>query len=327
MFTVTMPRTIALTAITFSLACASREPGTSNEESDGPLVVYAAGSLARPLRAALDSFAAQSGAAVAASSYNLETAGSLETARKLTELGKTPDVIALADAEVFPQLLMPEHVHWYVIFAGNRMVLAKSPKARFAGEVSGDNWWQIVQRPGVEVGRADPDVDPAGYRTLLVFQLTEKALGQPGLAAALERASPRRNMRPKSAELTALLQTGELDYAWEYESVARAANVDFVRLAPRLDLGSSEDSAFYATARVDVRGASARDTLHVSGMPIRYALAIPRAAARPAAAERFVAYLLGESGRRVLGREYLEVLATPRWVGDSIPAPLAATQQ
>ena len=82
--------------------------GAPNESADRTLTVFTAGSLARPVRAALDSFAAQTGARFA-----LESAGSLETARKLTELGKIPDVIALADEEVFPQLLMPRHVRWY----------------------------------------------------------------------------------------------------------------------------------------------------------------------------------------------------------------------
>src|SRR5256885_13850413 len=72
------------------------------------IVVYNAGSLARPLRAALDTFAARTGITA-----DQESAGSLETARKLTELHKIPDVIALADHEVFSQLLMPAFVTWY----------------------------------------------------------------------------------------------------------------------------------------------------------------------------------------------------------------------
>ena len=88
-----------------SLACGrpAGEPGT--------LVVFNAGSLARPLRAALDTFASREGVLVAQ-----ESAGSLETARKLTELGKIPDVIALADAEVFPRYLMPAFVEGYAEF-------------------------------------------------------------------------------------------------------------------------------------------------------------------------------------------------------------------
>ena len=89
-----------------AVACAREDNRDTHADTtdEGPLVVFNAGSLARPLRAALDTFAAREGVRV-----EQEQAGSLETARKLTELGRIPDVIALADYEVFPQLLVPEH--------------------------------------------------------------------------------------------------------------------------------------------------------------------------------------------------------------------------
>lgn len=179
------------------------------------LVVYNAGSLARPMRAALDSFARHADVTV-----EQESAGSLETARKLTELGRVPDLIALADAEVFPRLLVPSQTTWYVAFARNRMVIAYTPRSRAASEIGADNWWRIFQRAGVEVGRADPNLDPNGYRTLLTLQLAERFYAQPGLAARLLAAAPERNVRPKEADLVALLQAGELDYIWSYESLA-----------------------------------------------------------------------------------------------------------
>ena len=102
-----------------SLAVAIAGCAGERSPDGGPLVVFNAGSLARPIRAALDSFTAREGVR-----YEQESAGSLETARKLTELGKVPDLIALADAEVFPGYLVPTHVTRYVEFARNRMVLA-----------------------------------------------------------------------------------------------------------------------------------------------------------------------------------------------------------
>lgn len=286
-------RLASLVVLMVGLACAK-------PQESQPLIVFTAGSLARPLKAVLDSFARAEGA-----TYQLESGGSLETARKLTELGRIPDVIALADVEVFPQVLAPRFVTWYATFATNRMVIAKSPKARFGTEINGDNWWTVLQRPGVEVGRADPDVDPAGYRTLLVFQLVERETGQRGLAKSLESNSPKRNIRPKSAELTALVQAGEFDYAWEYESVARAAGLDFVSLSPRVNLGSISDSLNYAAASLRVLGASSRDTVTVHGAPIRYALSIPTAARNRKLAERAVAFLASPTGAAILTREFL----------------------
>lgn len=291
-------------------ACAGAQD-TSNE---GPLVVYTAGSLARPMRAALDSFAARSG-----TTYELEAAGSLETARKLTELGKIPDIVALADEDVFPKLLVPAHVSWYVRFAENRIILAFTDRSRFAAEIDSTNWWQVLQRPGLEIGRSNPDLDPAGYRTLMVFQLAERRYGSPGLAAQLEQAAHPRNMRPKEIELVALLESGDLDYAWFYESMARASGMRYVQLPSAVDLGTTDQRASYALASVRVIGGSVGDTVTMRGAPIRYAFSVPLKASHPALAERFAEFLLSDAGRRALRAEFLSALDAPDAVGENVP--------
>ena len=283
----------------------------------GPLVVFNAGSLSQGLRSAFDTLEPRLGFTL-----EQEPAGSLETARKLTELHRIPDIIALADYEVFPQLLMPAHVNWYLRFARTRMVLAYTEKSRGAGEITPDNWWQVVTRPGVEVGRSDPNLDPAGYRVLLVWQLAERHYAQPGLTKRFLTTSGPRNVRPKSADLVALLQARELDYAWEYESVARQANLEFVQLPSRIDLGTPADSAFYAHAEVRVNGRSPADTITIRGQPIVFGVSIPTAAPHPTLAARALAWLVSAEGRRLLRDKYLDVLDTMSVVGSGAPREL-----
>ena len=304
-----------------ALACSrGDESGTNASPRDaGPLVVFNAGSLARPLRAALDTFAMREGVR-----FEQEQAGSLETARKVTELGRIPDVIALADYEIFPQLLVPEHTTWFARFARNRMVLAHTARARHGDVITPANWWQIVLRPGVETGHSDPNLDPAGYRSLLVMQLAERYYRQPGLGGRLTRAIPPRNIRPKEIDLVALLETGELDYAFEYESVARGAALDFVALPDAISLGNMADSMFYAAAAVRVIGRRPGDSLTMRGQPIVYALSIPRRAPHPRLAERFVAFLMSEDGRRVLRSNHLDALDAAVVSGEGAPAGLSA---
>jgi molybdate/tungstate transport system substrate-binding protein len=283
------------------------------------IVVYSAGSLGRPLRAALDSFTIVSGV-----HGQLETAGSLETARKLTELGKTPDVVALADEDVFPNFLMPRFVHWYARFGTNELVLAYNPRSRFAATLDSTRWWVALLRDGVATGRADANLDPSGYRTLMVFQLAEHHYGVPGLAARLAAAAPPRFMRPNEADLVGLLQAGELDFAWQYRSLASSAGLPYLTLPPEINLGSPDDSAFYATAAVRVLGAALGDTIVARGRPIVYGISIPLAAPNAAAARRFVAWLLSSDGARVLRREDFESLSVPALVGTDVPALLRA---
>lgn len=312
----TMRRDASISLIVLALAACGGSRDTARAEQ-GPLIVYSAGSLSRPLRAALTHFADSLGI-----EYQLESAGSLETARKLTELGKVPDLIALADEEVFPKLLVPAHTSWYVSFARNRLVLAHTTRSRHAGEITPDNWWRVLQRPGVEIGRANPDLDPAGYRTIMVFQLAERHYESPGLAAALEAAAPVRNMRPKEIELVALLEGGELDYAWFYESMARATNIPYVTLPAEIDLSSADHADRYARAQVRVLGAAPGDTITITGAPIRYAFSVPLAAPHPDLGRRFAAFLLSDAGRRALASEFLESLPAPVANGTGLPAEL-----
>jgi molybdate/tungstate transport system substrate-binding protein len=199
------------------------------------------------------------------------------------------------------------------------MVLAYTDRSASANTITAENWWQIITRPGVAVGRSDPNLDPAGYRALLVFQLAERAYAHPGLADALLAAAPPRNMRPKSVELTGLLQTGDLDYAWEYESAAREAGLRFVQLPPRIDLGDPADSAFYAQASVRVMGNTPRDTIEFRGEPILFALSIPAHAPHPGVAERFVAFLCSDAGRRILHAEHIDILDPLVVTGTGVP--------
>lgn len=295
-------------------ACAAPDTGRESRT----LVVYNAGSLARPLRAALGGFAESERAAGRGTvEVRQENAGSLETARKLTELGRTPDIVAVADQEVFPLLLVPAHTGWYLRFARNRMVLAHTGRSRHAGEITSDNWTSILQRPGVAVGRADPQLDPAGYRALLVMQLAESYYRAPGLAARLQ-GTDERYIRPKEIDLVALLQAGEIDYCWTYESVAEAARLPYVTLPPAIDLSSVGDSAFYAAARVTVRGPQGA-TAVITGAPIVYALSVPREAPNAVLGVRFVAFLLSPEGRRLLRAERLDALDQPSLVGSGTP--------
>ncbi|HZO17452.1 MAG TPA: substrate-binding domain-containing protein [Gemmatimonadaceae bacterium] len=305
--------------VVFALACsAENDRAAANVEDEGPLVVFNAGSLARPLRAALDTFQLREGIR-----FEQEQAGSLETARKLTELGRVPDVIALADHEIFPQLLVPEHASWYARFARNRMVLAHTPRSLHVDAITPGNWWQIVLRPKVETGHSDPNLDPAGYRALLVMQLAERYYRQPGLADRLKRTIPARNIRPKEIDLVGLLETGELDYAFEYESVARGASLGYVELPDSVSLGSMRDSAFYATAMVRIVGHRPGATITMRGEPIVYGLSIPRRAPHPRLAERFVRFLLSDDGRRVLRANHLDALDSTVASGTDAPAWLS----
>jgi molybdate/tungstate transport system substrate-binding protein len=305
-------RAISLALVTTVAMLSTIGCGDAPADRSDALVVYAAASLTQPLRAALDSFSAQAGVR-----YELETQASLELVRKVTELQQSPDVLVLADHRLFPTTLVPRHVERYTAFARNRIVLAYTPRSRGAAEIDSANWRQVVVRPGLDVGRADPNTDPSGYRTLLVFTLAEQHYGEPGLARALLAAAPERHVRPREADQIGMLEAGALDYVWTYENLARAAGLPYVRLPAAIDLGSVADSAAYARASVRVRGASAVDSLLVRGEPILYAAAVMRDSPHGALGARFLTYLVSPDGQRVLRAAGLDALDAPVTFGGS----------
>jgi len=312
-------RFLASTVLAIVASCGSPAPESGQGDGARNIVVYTAASVAIPIRAALDTFAAREHVRV-----QQENGGSLDIARKLTELHQIPDVVVLADYDVFPKLLMPEQTTWYADFARNRMVLAFTDKSKFASEVDSANWPKILERPGVQFGRANPDLDPNGYRTLLTLQLAERYYEQPGLYDRLMKLSPASNVRPKEADLVGLLQAGEFDYIWSYESLAQATQLRYITLPAAIDLGTPADSALYAKATVTVAGKRPNDTLTIGGQPIVYALSIPKAAPHPDVAERFVAFLLSPDGRRLMHANKLDALGAPVIIGSGVPASVRA---
>jgi molybdate/tungstate transport system substrate-binding protein len=282
-------------------------PLVATAETQQPLIVFNAGSLTAPFGDLLKEFARLHPEVTP----QQESAGSLDLVRKITELGKPCDVLAVADYEVIPSLMIPQYADWYGVFARNQMVLQYMPSSKFANEINSDNWYQIVLRPGVQSGHSDPDADPAGYRTLLLWRLAEKHYGKPGLYDQLDKTVPPKNQRPKSVELVALLQAGELDYLYGYRSVAEQSKLSFVTLPPEIDLSDPGKAAHYSTVSVQVAGNKPGEKKTIKGLPILFALTIPKNAPHQQLAEEFIQFVLSPQGQEIMKQKRLTLISPP----------------
>jgi molybdate/tungstate transport system substrate-binding protein len=269
------------------------------------LSVYAAGSLARPLRAALDTIAAMGGPRV-----TLEVMGSREMIRAITQLGRMPDLLVSADADELEARLMPTYVSTSTTFAGNRVVLALSPQSSAAKGITAQNWMQTASAEGIRIARADPGRAPLGYRTQLVWRLAELESGRKGLAVQLAATSPAALVRGNEADLAALLESGDADAAWCYESLARAMNLKYVRLGDRIDLGSTAEARTYRRATVRTSGTANSDSVTIEAEPIRYTIAVVATGRDDSRAVFLRDRLVDEVGSRVMRRVGLTVLDT-----------------
>ena len=246
-----------------------------------------------------------------------------------------PDIIASADYKLIPERLYePGYADWNIIFAGNKMVLCYRDGAPYADEIENgsETWYHVLRSGEVTWGHSDPDDDPCGYRTLMVFQLAEEYYYDqaaefgltpdpdadglydaciPGSEHERGRASQGQEIvRSKSIDLVALLQSGDLDYAFEYSSVAVQHGLNFIDLDGAINLsqtGEIGDSGisyedFYAEASVEiVKSAGPPPTYEAQvGAPIVYGITITENAPNSELAAEFIELLLSETGREIL---------------------------
>ncbi|MBI1748783.1 MAG: substrate-binding domain-containing protein [Acidobacteria bacterium] len=296
----------AVSALGLLVACRS-SPAIKDQGIKGELIIFNAGSLTAPLADLLREFVRRHPRV----SPQAESSGSLDAVRKITELGKSCDLLAVADGELLPSLIVPQYADWYAIFARNQMVLMYTPNSKGAGEINGQNWFEVILRPGVQSGYSDPDADPAGYRTLLHWQLAENYYQKPGLYHQLKSRVPLKNIRPKSMELLALLESGELDYVYGYRSVAEQKKLPFINFPSEIDLSDIGKANYYETASVHVAGKKPSERLKVNGMPILYGLTILKSAPHGNLAELFVEFLISPDGQTIMKRNYVMAISPP----------------
>ena len=266
----------------------------------------------------------------------MEGHGSIQVIRHVTEIHEQIDVVVTADHMLIPMLMyantVPEtgkpYSEWYIEFASNKLALAYSPKSKYAAEINSDNWYKVIPRTGVKLGIADPRFDASGYRALMALKLAESAYRKPTIFvdAILGRfktpisteqegevtvihvpeiveakADSGIVIRGASIQLIALLESGDLDYAFEYESVIQQHGLQMVRLPDAANLGSAAHALDYAKVQVRMdfqRFLSVNPVFN--GEVIGYGVTIPTNAPHPKEAEEFVAFLLGPEGQKVM---------------------------
>lgn len=222
-----------------------------------------------------------------------ETSGSLDAIRKISDLHLPCDLMISADW----RLLKEPNAgidRWSVAFAGNSIGLLYRSQSRDADQINASNWWRILMQPQVRFGHSDPTRDPAGYWTLVVWQLAARYYNQPDLAARLAARCPRANIRPHNIYLIALLQSGELDYYFGYASDARLGKLKFLALPRQINLSDATLAREYAQASVQVGTGAHRTT--ITGAPIAYAATMTSAPPNRAAAIEFLKLMLSAQG-------------------------------
>lgn len=262
----------------------------------GKLIVFHAGSMSVPIKKIANGFMQENPKV----EVLLESAGSRDCARKISDLNKDCDLMVSADYAVIDEILIPNFAKWNIKFASNEMVIAYNDKSRYINEINSKNWFEILLKKDVAFGRSEPDSDPCGYRSVLVTRLAEDYYKKPGLTKQILKKD-RNYIRPKEVDLLSLLEIHTIDYIYIYRSVAEQHGLRYVVLPDSINLKDTAFSEYYKTATVDVSGKKPGERNIIKGEPMVYGITQIAKAPNPIVAEKFIEYFLNaEKGMKII---------------------------
>lgn len=308
-----------LCAVVLVASCGS--PAADQADPDavsGTLVINGAGTLARPFKGMIAAFERHHPEVTVRSRF----AGSVEVVRRVTELGTPVDVVGVADYSLIPSEMFgadggQRFTDWYVGFVANRITFAYTDDSKGAAELTPDNWYDVLSRPGVRIGRSNPDTDPSGYQVLQMLDLAEQFYDKPNLPAGVLANSPPETMVGTETQLLPAVSSGQIDYLGIYRSDALQHDLNFIDLPSDVDLSDPTKADVYDEVRLPT--ASGVRT----GRPIVYALTVPTDAPNAAAGLEFVEFALSDEGRQVMRDNGFTVLDPAVSGGRELPESLA----
>ena len=290
-------------------------PSNSKSAAKVVLKVFHAGSLSVPFAAMEKAFEKR----YPYIDVRREASGSVKAVRKVIDLHKPCDVIAVADYTLIPKMMFPQYADHVKLFARNALVLCYTAYSRYSQEINSQNWYKILARPDVKWGFSNPNDDPCGYRTVIAIGLASLYYHKPDLMKEL--LSPYVNLswqkskeglfftspsnlktkghkifiRPKSVELLGLLESKAIDYAFEYKSVALQHKLLFIPFPSAINLSQVKYVSFYKQVKIKLANGKV-----IPGKPIVYGIATLKTAPHPKEAKLWEEFVTGKEGQKIL---------------------------
>jgi molybdate/tungstate transport system substrate-binding protein len=226
---------------------------------------------------------------------------------------------------------------WYVQYASTSIVVAYNPASKYApqfqaiasGKKPISDLFTIMQQPGFQLGRTDPNTDPQGRAFIYMLELAQmkyhlpkdtvtKILGGPP-------ASPKSTQIFEEASLDSRLQAGQLDAASAYLSEAKQLHLHYITLPPDINLGDASFADQYAKASITITTSSGPDTK--TGSPLTLDITTITGAKDAAAGNAFVAYVLSPAGRALYAKQGGYTLLTPTLTGPASAVPASIRKE
>jgi molybdate/tungstate transport system substrate-binding protein len=213
--------------ITAGVAVSAGSAQTSAHRAGGTVSVLYAGSL-------VDVMEQHIGPAFAkATGYGYQGfgAGSKAVASQIKGKLRQGDVFISASPSVNTTLMGAGNgnwVTWYGTFATSPLVIGYEANNRFASAFKTKRWWNVLQTPGLLLGRTDPAIDPKGQLTIQFLHRVEVAKKLPGLSQRILGAPGNTAQIFPEETLLGRLEAGQLDAGFFYSIEAQAAKLQTV---------------------------------------------------------------------------------------------------
>lgn len=181
-------------------------------------------------------------------------------------------------------------IDWYVGFAQSPLVIGFNPDSRFAGALKTKPWYEVLQMPGIRIGRTDPKLDPKGKLTLELLQKAESVYKSPDLSEKILGTPENPAQVLPEESLVGRLQSGQLDAAFFYSTETTDLKIPFIALPKETALAA------------------------------HYTATVLNAAPHRDAAVAFLAFLLGDQGAAIM-RDHGLTLTGLKLAGDATTVP------
>jgi molybdate/tungstate transport system substrate-binding protein len=201
--------------------------------------------------------------------------GSVGLANQIKGNLRQGDVFISASPQVNDSLMGPANgdwESWYITFAQSPLVIGYNATSKFATEFKTKPWYQVLQEPGIRIGRTAPTLDPKGALTLTLLKRAETFYNSPGFSEKIiGLPSVPEDLEP------ALLQSGALDVGFFYSTETADDKIPALSLPPAI----TPKAVFSVTILHDAPNAPGAD--------------------------KFVAFLLSSDGQKLLKEHGLTV--------------------